>query len=201
MTLEARALTITGQVQGVGFRPFIYRLARQYEITGWVRNSVGTVEIFAQGRLDSLDAFARDIIHKAPPFARPQLQNVIAATLAEYNDFSIHESNSNAPADIHLPVDQFTCDDCLAELNNPQDRRYRYPFINCTQCGPRYTLIKSMPYDRRNTSMHGFTLCGPCQHEYSHIDNRRFHAEPVACADCGPELEFISEHEVTRGNE
>jgi hydrogenase maturation protein HypF len=201
MTLQARALTITGQVQGVGFRPFIYRLARQHELTGWVRNNVGSVEVFAQGRLDCLDAFARDIIHKAPAFARPQLTHITPAVPAEYTDFSIHESNSNAQADIHLPVDQYTCDDCLAELNNPLDRRYRYPFINCTQCGPRYTLIKSMPYDRCNTSMADFKLCAPCQHEYSSIDDRRFHAEPVACADCGPELEFVSENKITRGNE
>lgn len=179
-----------GGVQGVGFRPFVYRLAHDYGLVGWVRNNSGQVEIVAQGRPDSLTAFADALVSKAPPLACPKIAVCIDVEPLTADVFSILESTASAPPDIHVPPDYFVCDDCLSELRNPADRRYRYPFINCTQCGPRYSIIKCLPYDRPNTTMADFRLCPPCRAEYENPLNRRFHAQPNACPDCGPQLLF-----------
>ena len=190
VTPEALRLQVSGQVQGVGFRPFVYQLAQALGLTGWVRNRVGLVEIHIQGERGTLQSFMRRLFENAPPLARPQLDNCMAATTADLQDFRIRTSSALGPRRIHIPVDLYTCDDCLGELEDPGNRRYHYPFINCTQCGPRYTLIRSMPYDRPATTMGGFTLCAQCEAEYWLPSNRRFHAEPVACPECGPSLEF-----------
>jgi len=174
----------------VGFRPFIYRLATEYGLTGWVRNRTGLVEAHVQGRRDVLHAFTRNLFQQAPPVSRPRLESCVPADVSGPDDFRILESADSSDSRIHVPPDLFTCDDCLAELQDPDDRRYRYPFINCTQCGPRYTLIHGMPYDRANTTMAGFELCPQCRREYENPADRRFHAEPVACPACGPQLEF-----------
>ena len=187
---QARKIILSGVVQGVGFRPFIYRHAQTHKLQGWVRNSSGRVEIHVQGELQYLDKFASTLIDSAPSLSRPILESVNKITCSDSNEFLILPSLADADADIHLPADLFTCDDCLRELNDPQNRRYRYPFINCTQCGPRYTLIESLPYDRPNTSMSGFPLCEACNAEYTDPTNRRYHAEPVACARCGPGLSY-----------
>ena len=187
---QARKIILSGVVQGVGFRPFIYRHAQTYKLQGWVRNSSGRVEIHVQGEPLYLDKFVNTLIKSAPPLSQPILKSVNTSNCSDSNEFLILPSLVDADADIHLPADLFTCDDCLQELNDPQNRRYRYPFINCTQCGPRYTLIESLPYDRPNTSMSGFPLCEACNAEYTDPANRRYHAEPVACAQCGPELSF-----------
>jgi hydrogenase maturation protein HypF len=192
-TLEARRWLLTGRVQGVGFRPFVYRLALRHRLDGWIRNRLGEVEIHAQGDPAALAAFGHSLLHDAPPLARPELQSCTAAEPLPDRGFVIRASESLSTAAIHVPPDYFSCDDCLRELNDPRDRRYRYPFINCTQCGPRYTLITRLPYDRPNTSMAGFTLCPACRREYENPADRRFHAEPVACPDCGPQLQFHSE--------
>jgi hydrogenase maturation protein HypF len=189
--LSARQIVISGQVQGVGFRPFIYRLAVQHELTGWVRNCVGIVEIFVQGKSQNLENFLTDIFTKKPPLAKPRLESSKQTDIREFETFSILPSQVQGEAHISVPTDLFLCDDCLAELNDPSDRRYHYPFINCTQCGPRYTLIRMLPYDRPNTTMAGFELCPSCLAEYKDPNNRRFHAEPVACAECGPSLSFF----------
>ena len=186
-----RRIVLSGHVQGVGFRPFVYRLANELGLTGQVRNQLGQVEILANGLPEALDRFARDLIEKAPPLARPQLDESESNGTAVFDDFSIVESSSAANAKIFVPPDYFMCDDCRDELFDPGDRRYRYPFINCTQCGPRYTLIESLPYDRPNTSMSGFPMCADCSEEYLDPANRRFHAEPVACPVCGPQLTFV----------
>jgi hydrogenase maturation protein HypF len=190
ITPKALHLQLSGQVQGVGFRPFVHQLAQALGLAGWVRNRIGQVEIHIQGEHAALQNFMRRLFENAPPLARPQLDNCTAATAADLQDFSIRASAANGPRCIHIPTDLYTCDDCLGELEDPNDRRYHYPFINCTQCGPRYTLIRSMPYDRPATTMANFTLCAKCEAEYRLPSNRRFHAEPVACPECGPQLEF-----------
>ena len=187
---SARRITLSGHVQGVGFRPFVYRLARALDIKGWVRNATGAVDIHAEGPADALETFARGLIEQAPAIARPRLVSNTPATLAGHAAFVILPSTGDALPDIHVPPDYFTCDDCLREMSDPADQRFGYPFINCTQCGPRYTLITALPYDRDSTSMAGFPLCPDCRAEYADPTNRRFHAEPVACPMCGPHLEF-----------
>jgi hydrogenase maturation protein HypF len=197
----SQRITISGRVQGVGFRPFVYRLAQQYGIRGWVRNVNGTVEIQAEGRLPQLQLFSQALLSEAPPLSAPGPLALIASPSEYAETFSILDSQAGSAADIHLPADGFVCADCLAELHDPANRRHRYPFINCTQCGPRYTLITALPYDRPNTSMHDFPLCADCRHEYENPLDRRFHAEPIACPVCGPHLQFVSGDEQQDGDE
>ena len=190
-TNAALRLTLSGHVQGVGFRPFVYRLALRHGVTGRVQNRLGEVEIIAAGRRDSLRRFQRDLIAQAPPLSRPAIDHVELLEGITYDAFEIAASSAQADAHVFVPHDYFMCDDCRRELHDPRDRRYRYPFINCTQCGPRYTLIEALPYDRPNTSMAGFPLCNDCGSEYRDPGDRRFHAEPVACPACGPQLCFV----------
>jgi hydrogenase maturation protein HypF len=189
---ESQRILLGGQVQGVGFRPFVFRLATDLGLHGWVRNVTGQVEILAQAESGLLDAFLDGLIHHAPPLARPVLIEKGAAASPVLKDFRIVASTSCEDPDVHVPPDYFACPDCIRELHDPGDRRYRYPFINCTQCGPRYTIIDELPYDRPATSMRDFPLCAACQVEYSDPANRRFHAEPVACPECGPQLELLT---------
>lgn len=198
--VTARKVLLSGQVQGVGFRPFIYRLATEHHLTGWVRNCVGVVEVHVQGLTPDLEDFLSDIFTRKPPLADPKLEFNNPCDMGDYIAFNILPSVNQGEAHISVPADLFLCDDCLAELNNPADRRYQYPFINCTQCGPRYTLIRSLPYDRRNTTMAEFELCPQCRAEYEDPTNRRFHAEPVACPACGPALSFQEKGVVTLDN-
>ena len=190
----ARSLTVEGVVQGVGFRPFVWRLATELGLAGRVRNAAGRVEIEAAGTSAALDAFARRLRTDAPPRARVERVSAVplgpsaAADLPE--TFAIDESVSAAAVDRLFPPDIATCDDCLAELADPADRRYRYPFTNCTNCGPRATIIEELPYDRGRTTMRAFPLCAACAAEYADPANRRFHAEPVACPRCGPRLAY-----------
>jgi len=184
-------LTIGGRVQGVGYRPFVYRQAVRHGITGWVRNRSGVVDVLAQGDAAALEQFAASLIDQAPPLAQPQLVGRTDEAAARLADFRILASDGSDSPQVHVPPDFFACDDCLRELRAPADRRHRYPFINCTQCGPRYTLIARLPYDRPNTGMAGFELCPACRAEYEDPADRRFHAEPVACPACGPQLAFV----------
>ncbi len=183
-------IVLSGHVQGVGFRPFVYRLAKQHGLTGRVRNQLGEVEVVATGPAAELIRFERDLVDRSPPLSKPAIDSVDVIEYRHFDAFEISESSARAEARIFVPQDFFMCDDCRAELHDPTDRRHRYPFINCTQCGPRYTLIEAMPYDRPNTSMAGFPLCPDCQREYENPADRRFHAEPVACPACGPQLSF-----------
>ncbi len=189
--MRTERIVLSGHVQGVGFRPFVYRLAREHGLTGRVRNQLGEVEVIATGTAETLARFEHDLIDRSPPLSHPSIDSVDALVPEDYANFEISESSVNATARIFVPQDFFMCDDCLAELNDPGDRRYRYPFINCTQCGPRYTLIEALPYDRPNTSMAAFPLCADCEQEYLDPADRRFHAEPVACPVCGPQLTFV----------
>ncbi len=189
--LNARRLVLTGRVQGVGFRPFVYRLAHELQLAGHVRNLRGDVEVVIAGDTAALDAFARQVIERAPPLARPALRSSESCAPPESADFVIAPSSAVQQPQVSVPPDFFACPDCLAELADPGDRRHRYPFINCTQCGPRYTLIEALPYDRPNTSMKAFPLCESCRREYEDPLDRRFHAEPVACPVCGPHLTYV----------
>ncbi len=201
-SVETWRICLTGHVQGVGFRPFVYRLARAHGIAGWVRNQLGEVEIRARAGSTALAAFRDALIAEAPPLSRPVLTAVEPAPDESGGGFRILESAASESPRIFVPPDYFMCDDCRRELADPADRRYRYPFINCTQCGPRYTLIRALPYDRPNTSMAGFPLCGECEREYLDPSDRRFHAEPVACPACGPSLTLSAGGETeARGDE
>jgi hydrogenase maturation protein HypF len=199
-TDEARCWTLTGQVQGVGFRPFVYRLAHARGLTGWVRNRLGEVEILAEGRAEALERFATALIAEAPPLARPAIASVRTLAPSGLSGFEIRESAATEQPRIHVPPDYFACAECLREVDDPQDRRHGYPFTNCTQCGPRYTLIERLPYDRPNTSMAGFPLCPACAREYTDPLDRRFHAEPIACPVCGPRLSFVARDTIVNGN-
>jgi len=185
--IAGRRLRVTGVVQGVGFRPFVYRLAARHSLAGWVRNVAGTVEIHVEGGATELDVFEQELRTETPPSARINALDFEAAEILGALDFRIVES---ADAEGIRPVtpDIAMCAECEAELFDPANRRYRHPFITCTNCGPRYTLIHSVPYDRERTSMAVFPFCEPCEHEYRSPDDRRYHAETVACADCGPRL-------------
>jgi hydrogenase maturation protein HypF len=191
-TIAARKITLSGKVQGVGFRPFIFRLAQQHQLTGWVRNCLGLVEIHAQGDTATLQNFVLDIFQHQPPLAEPVLESDDPVACGEFKSFAILQSDDKGVAHISLPADLYLCNDCLGEMNDPANRRFRYPFINCTQCGPRYTLIRALPYDRARTTMAEFTLCPLCLAEYEDPANRRFHAEPIACPVCGPSLSYHS---------
>ena len=199
--LPARHWIVEGRVQGVGFRPFVYRLAHRHHLRGWVQNNGGAVHIHAEGPSDALSAFEHDLVHDAPPLARPRIVEADTAAPGAPADFRIVESEAHAAPRIHVAPDQFLCDDCLAEMRDPAARRYRYPFINCTQCGPRYTIIRSMPYDRPNTTMAAFPMCADCAREYSDPLDRRFHAQPLACPACGPQLAWHRGDARVRGNE
>jgi hydrogenase maturation protein HypF len=183
-------IILTGRVQGVGFRPFVYRIAREFGLGGYVQNRVGEVEVVVRGATEKLDAFTDALLRRAPPLSQPVLSRREPAAAAVLDEFVIRESRGNADAQVFVPPDYYMCPDCSRELEDAEDRRYRYPFINCTQCGPRYTLIEALPYDRPNTSMAGFPLCADCEREYRDPADRRFHAEPVACPVCGPSLSF-----------
>jgi hydrogenase maturation protein HypF len=196
----AQRWRIGGRVQGVGFRPFVYRLAHLLELTGWVRNNGGEVEIHAQGPAERLQAFGEALLTRAPPAALARLLEVRPTPGESISEFRIVASAAGAQPHIHVPPDLFTCDDCLTELHDPTARRYRYPFINCTQCGPRYTLIRALPYDRPNTTLDCFTLCRECADEYADPLDRRFHAQPLACAACGPALRWAERGREIRGN-
>lgn len=184
-------IELGGRVQGVGFRPFVYRLANALGLTGEVCNRLGTVQILVTGIPDTLEEFERRLIDDAPPLSQPTLLMVNTQPVKTFSTFRIRRSQSSENAKIFVPPDYFSCGECLDEMRDPANRRYRYPFINCTQCGPRYTLITALPYDRANTSMAGFPLCPSCHAEYSDPSDRRFHAEPIACPVCGPTLSFV----------
>jgi hydrogenase maturation protein HypF len=188
---ERRAIRVRGAVQGVGFRPFVYRLALELGLAGWVRNDAEGVAIEVQGPASVLERFTQRLRSEAPPLARvEQIEAATGAGVECAAGFAILASRSG-PVTTSIPPDTATCSDCLAELFDPADRRHRYAFINCTHCGPRYTLTRALPYDRALTSMAAFPLCPQCRREYTDPADRRFHAEPNACPVCGPRLALV----------
>ncbi|MBX9824832.1 MAG: carbamoyltransferase HypF [Xanthobacteraceae bacterium] len=191
-TVAGRRIVVAGRVQGVGFRPFVKRLACRLGLSGWVRNHAGAVQIMVCGDADSLDRFIADLIAEAPPFARPRLHEAAPCDAADTDGFLILDSEGGDVRRADVAPDQSVCEECLAEMRDPGARRHRYPFTNCTQCGPRYTIVRALPYDRANTTMAGFAMCEHCRREYADPFDRRFHAEPIACPDCGPQLRFVA---------
>ena len=183
---ERVKILIKGIVQGVGFRPFIYNLANSHSLNGWVLNSTEGVSIEVEGEKPTLTTFVDDIPKKAPPLAAIDSVEVEYLPPIGYETFIIKHSEGDKDKYVKISPDVCICSDCLAELFDVQDRRYRYPFINCTNCGPRFTIIQDIPYDREKTTMRQFKMCPLCQAEYDDPSDRRFHAQPNACAECGP---------------
>ncbi|MEZ8739595.1 carbamoyltransferase HypF [Photobacterium swingsii] len=194
---------ITGIVQGVGFRPFIYKLAKQYQLSGYVLNNGDGVSIEVEGEERQVTAFYNDITLQAPPLSR--IDSITAQAIAVVDaltfisdnvspehtpKFIITESDSSQSATVCVSPDQGICPACLDDINDPTNRHYRYPFTNCTHCGPRYTLIKQLPYDRKQTSMAAFAMCPDCEAAYTNPEDRRYHAQPVSCPKCGPWVSF-----------
>ncbi len=188
MEIEGLRIHITGIVQGVGFRPFVFSLAKRLSLTGWVRNTSAGVDIEVDGASNHLEQFVQALHNEAPPLARIDEFKVERRPADNFTDFKIIHSEAIVHAFQPVSPDVSICSDCLRELFDPNDRRYRYPFINCTNCGPRFTIIQDIPYDRPNTTMSGFPMCPDCAREYSDPTNRRFHAQPVACPVCGPRV-------------
>ena len=183
-------ITVEGVVQGVGFRPFVYRLALDISLTGWVLNTSGSVEIEVEGPADRVSEFTRRLRDDAPPLSWIKELQSREVPLAGAGSFEIHESAVQEGAFQPISPDIATCEDCRRELFDPADRRHGYPFTNCTNCGPRYTIIRDVPYDRPLTTMAPFPLCPDCKQEYEDPLDRRFHAQPNACPVCGPRLVF-----------
>lgn len=195
---ERRRFEVIGTVQGVGFRPFVYRTARELGLVGFVQNTAQGVTIEAEGMTEALERLAELLERDPPPLARVLAVNVqrlgasatagTGAGASVERGFEIRQSTIGDRPSAAVSVDSATCGACVAELFDPADRRYRYPFINCTDCGPRYTIVRAIPYDRASTTMAGFTMCAACQDEYDDPGSRRFHAQPNACPTCGPRL-------------
>lgn len=185
--MQGLSVRVRGIVQGVGFRPFVFQLAERYQLTGWVRNTNTQVEIEVEGGDEALTDFLRDLRESAPPLAR--IDEIVSEErpASGFTSFEIIESQLDAGWQ-SIPPDTASCDACLDELLDPDERRYRYAFTNCTHCGPRFTIIDSLPYDRNRTTMRCFPMCEDCRREYEDPRDRRFHAQPIACPACGPRL-------------
>ena len=184
-------LSINGIVQGVGFRPFIHKRVSDFCLTGKIRNTSFGVVLDIEGEREKVEDFTRTLVKDAPPLAEIyEMETEFSDTLCGYTDFLIEKSVSGERKTFISP-DMAVCEDCLSELFDKDDRRYRYPFINCTNCGPRFTITRDIPYDRKNTTMDAFPMCKECSSEYSDIESRRYHAQPNACDDCGPHLVFL----------
>ena len=190
----AARFAVNGIVQGVGFRPFVFNLAHHHDLKGEVANTSSGVVIQIEGSAKSLDAFASDLMTNSPPLAQIVDLSRETIPITGYTEFTIVKSKDDQVMSTLISPDVSICKDCLRELFDPDDRRYRYPFINCTNCGPRYTIIDDIPYDRPKTSMRHFKLCPQCQAEYDDPRNRRFHAQPNACPLCGPRVELFDNH-------
>jgi hydrogenase maturation protein HypF len=182
---------VEGTVQGVGFRPFVYRLAAELSLAGWVLNDERGVLLEVEGPAEAVDAFMRRLPAEAPPLADVERVLPEQRPLERSAGFRIVESEREGAPEALVSPDTATCEDCLRELFDPADRRYRYPFINCTNCGPRFTIVRGVPYDRPLTTMAGFEMCGPCRAEYEDPADRRFHAQPNACPACGPSVSLL----------
>jgi len=183
-------IIISGAVQGVGFRPFIFRLAKEMNLPGWVVNSANGVFIEIEGKTEILNKFIKKIENEKPPRSFIQSMETSFLDPVGFDKFEIRHSDDTGAKTAFILPDIATCPDCLSEVFDKNDRRYLYPFTNCTNCGPRFSIIESLPYDRPNTSMKHFKMCEKCQSEYENPLNRRFHAQPNACPECGPQIEF-----------
>ena len=192
-SISGVSINIKGIVQGVGFRPFVYNLATRMGLKGWVRNTSAGVDIEIDGSQKDLDEFLNALRNDAPPLAMIDEILIHDKQPGGYSAFSINDSTPIPDAFQPVSPDIAVCKDCLSEMYDPDDRRYRYPFINCTNCGPRFTIIEDIPYDRPNTTMSQFKMCPVCEAEYNNPQDRRFHAQPIACPACGPKVWLVSE--------
>lgn len=190
--LTAVKVAVRGRVQGVGFRPFVFQLAGMHELKGTVQNNMDGVKIYLEGESRSIQGFLSDLKCKAPRLANIAEVVVQKTELQNKEDFTIIESERSGTSTLVIPIDSAVCDDCLEEMNDPDNFRYQYPFINCTQCGPRYTIIEELPYDRPYTTMKTFPMCEDCRSEYENPTNRRHHAQPIACPKCGPKVRLLN---------
>ncbi len=188
--LERRRFQISGVVQGVGFRPFVHGLAERCGLSGFVLNDGSGVVVEAQGDASALERFTAALRAEPPPLAQVERIELRSIGAQDEDGFSIRRSELTGRT-ASIPPDVATCDECLGELRDPSNRRYRYPFINCTRCGPRLTIVERVPYDRASTTMRHFEMCERCRREYEDPADRRFHAEPIACFECGPRLRLI----------
>ncbi len=185
---EGRSIAVQGIVQGVGFRPWVHGLAAARRLGGRIRNDASGVRIEVEGETPALESFLEELARRPPPLARIHRMRVRRRPPRGWRDFRIQESRGAEERAALVPPDTATCDDCLRELFDPADRRFRYPFLNCTRCGPRLTIVRDLPYDRPRTTMAGFPMCEACRREYEDPADRRFHAQPTACPACGPRL-------------
>jgi hydrogenase maturation protein HypF len=190
-SLKSASISVRGIVQGVGFRPFVYGLAVKHNLKGWVYNTSGDVKIEVEGTAKAIEQFEQELETEAPPLAHIENVTVEYHPPLGYKNFEIRQSQAQEGKYQLISPDVATCQACLGELLNPEDRRYRYPFTNCTNCGPRFTIIEDMPYDRPKTTMRYFQMCPQCQAEYDNPLDRRFHAQPNACPKCGPQVELV----------
>jgi hydrogenase maturation protein HypF len=190
---KAIKVIVEGKVQGVGFRPFIYHLSKKYHLNGTVQNNQNGVIILVEGQERDLEKMVDEIKKYPPKLAKINEINIHHIPLAHYKEFMIIPSRKNGSSVPWLPADAAICKKCLDEMNDPDNRRFHYPFINCTQCGPRYTIIKRLPYDRSNTTMKEFSMCHDCEVEYEDPLNRRHHAQPICCSDCGPTVTLYNQ--------
>ncbi|MDR0433754.1 MAG: acylphosphatase, partial [Gracilibacteraceae bacterium] len=188
MTEKALRISVKGIVQGVGFRPFVYRLARACGLRGWVRNTGAGVVIWVEGEEENTAEFCRRLRSEPPPLAAIHSLEVFSVPAAGWPDFRISGSDGFGRRDTLISPDVALCPDCRREMRDESDRRFAYPFINCVNCGPRYTIIRSRPYDRARTTMARFPMCPLCAREYADPADRRFHAQPAACPVCGPQV-------------
>jgi hydrogenase maturation protein HypF len=186
--MEGLKIWVSGIVQGVGFRPFVYTQATRHKLTGWVRNTSAGVEIEINGNPDDVESFLSKLRNNPPPLARIDSLQSQKVEPNHYTAFEILESQPELGSYLPVSPDTSICPDCLTELFDPANRRYRYPFINCTNCGPRFTIIQDIPYDRPKTTMSSFEMCPDCRSEYENPLDRRFHAQPIACPRCGPQV-------------
>ncbi|MEO7145166.1 MAG: carbamoyltransferase HypF [Bryobacteraceae bacterium] len=198
---EALSIRVRGIVQGVGFRPFVYRLALANRLCGWVRNGENGVEIFLEGSEQSLDAFVRGLKAQPPPAAQIATIDVVPAAPEGITDFTIRDSRRRGQPSVRISPDLAVCGDCLRELFDPHDSRYRYPYINCSHCGPRYSIILGLPYDRASTTMNDWPMDAVCAAQYHEPADRRFHAQPIACPACGPHYNLHIGTDVLQGDD
>ena len=192
--MTAKKILTQGIVQGVGFRPYVYRLATSLDLNGYVRNLGNVVEIILEG--SEIELFIKRLQNELPPIARIDSIEVLDIDESNFTDFKIIESSDSYSGVSVIPPDIAICDSCLDEIRNPTDRRYKYPFNACTDCGPRFTVIDSVPYDREKTSMDEFPLCDDCLIEYRNPSNRRYHGEAICCSDCGPQMAIYEKNEL-----
>ncbi|HKU28676.1 MAG TPA: acylphosphatase, partial [Candidatus Sulfotelmatobacter sp.] len=182
-------ITLRGAVQGVGFRPFVYRLATEMSLSGWVLNSSSGLVVEVEGPPDQLKIFEQRLQRERPKASVIDVHESAHIPAEGSTTFEIHASDADHGKSVNVLPDLATCADCRHELFDPSNRRFEYPFTNCTNCGPRYTIVMDIPYDRPNTTMRAFVLCPQCREEYENPANRRFHAQPNACPVCGPKLD------------